>query len=205
VEKPTVVDGGIKGWDRVDVVAKVGGSLYDLPELGSRLRAWLAELGPARVLLVPGGGATADVIREFDRCHALGEEVSHWLALHALTLNAHFLTRLLSRFGPGSARVQVLDAQAFVQADEGQPGCLAHCWEATSDSVAARVAVVKQAAELVLLKSVTVPEQLTWEEASRYGWVDSLFPQIIRQASGLRVRAVNLRDRYQAERSSVLG
>ena len=73
------------------VVVKVGGSLYDLPDLGSRLRAWLTEqCAGDDVVLVPGGGGTADVIRHFDRVHGLGEETSHWLALRALTLNAQF-------------------------------------------------------------------------------------------------------------------
>ena len=33
-------------------IVKVGGSLYDLPDLGRRLRAWLARLEAARILLV---------------------------------------------------------------------------------------------------------------------------------------------------------
>src|SRR5688572_14807390 len=78
------------------VVVKVGGSLFDLPNLAARLGAWLAELGTPQVILVPGGGATADVMRDFDRLHQLGEEKAHWLALRSLTLNAHFLTELLA-------------------------------------------------------------------------------------------------------------
>ena len=76
-------------------VVKVGGSLYDLADLQSRLRAWLAERAGERVLLVPGGGATADAVREFDNRHGLGEEKAHWLALRALALNASFLLGLL--------------------------------------------------------------------------------------------------------------
>lgn len=51
------------------VVVKVGGSLFDLPDLGPRLRAWLKTLRTADVLLVPGGGPTADVVRSLDRAH----------------------------------------------------------------------------------------------------------------------------------------
>src|SRR5262245_62169186 len=78
-------------------VVKVGGSLYDLPDLGRRLAAWLETLTASRILLVPGGGATADVVREFDRCHGLGETTGHELALRSLTLNAWFLAVLLHR------------------------------------------------------------------------------------------------------------
>src|SRR5207248_10732580 len=82
-------------------VIKVGGSLFDLPELGGGLRRWLAASGVESALLVPGGGATTNAIRQLDRCHRLGEERSHWLALQAVTLNAYFLQGLL----PGTAVV----------------------------------------------------------------------------------------------------
>ena len=70
-------------------VVKVGGSLYDLPDLGPRLQRWLPTQDSSRILLVPGGGAAVDVVREFARLHRLSEEDAHWLALHAVTMNAH--------------------------------------------------------------------------------------------------------------------
>ena len=76
-------------------VVKVGGSLYDLPDLGPRLQRWLNHVPANDVLIVPGGGPAADVIRDLDRIHHLGEENAHWLALEALRLNAHFIARLL--------------------------------------------------------------------------------------------------------------
>jgi aspartokinase-like uncharacterized kinase len=178
------------------LVVKVGGSLYDLPDLGSRLRRFLASLGQGNRLIVPGGGATTEAVRGLDRHHALGAEASHWLALRACTVNAHFLACLL-----GGARVvsspeecrgiDVLDPFAFMTADEGQPGCLPHHWNATSDSVAARVAAVARAG-LVLLKSVTLPDDGDWFAAAKAGHVDSVFPEIV-HAAGLHVRAVNLK------------
>jgi aspartokinase-like uncharacterized kinase len=65
------------------VVVKVGGSLFDLPDLGPRLEVWL---GARRsVVLVPGGGPTTDVVRALDRTHRLGEEAAHWLALRSIS------------------------------------------------------------------------------------------------------------------------
>src|SRR5205823_2457906 len=100
-------------------VVKVGGSLYDMPDLGPRLRAWLrAEAGPD-VLLVPGGGPAADVVRDLDRIHRLGEEDAHWLALGALQMNAMFLALLLSpadvitRPEQAGSGVTILDALQF--------------------------------------------------------------------------------------------
>ena len=179
------------------IVVKVGGSLYDWPDLGPRLRAFLGSLADPDRLVVPGGGGTGNVVRALDATHQLGAEVSHWLALRGCAVNAHFLGALL----PGCVvvpeplgvrGVAVLDPLAFTEADEGQPGCLQHSWNATSDAVAARAAVVA-GGELVLLKSVTIPPGMDWGEAARMGLVDSVLPGIVDRA-GLCVRAVNLRE-----------
>jgi aspartokinase-like uncharacterized kinase len=185
-------------------VVKVGGSLYDWTDLGPRLAEWLRPLVRQGVLLVPGGGPTADVIRRLDRDHELGEEAAHWLALRALALNAHFLTALL----PGSAVARledvprlaqqgilpILDAHAFAQDDEPRPGHLPHTWAVTSDSLAVRVADVAGAGRLLLLKSVTVPAGVDWSEAARCGFVDEYFPEALaRRATAFAVEAVNLR------------
>ena len=76
-------------------IVKVGGSLYDLPDLGSRLLRFLGELSASRVVIVPGGGPAAEQVRQWDAVHRLGEEASHWLALRATSVNAHFLASLL--------------------------------------------------------------------------------------------------------------
>lgn len=189
-------------------VVKVGGSLFDLPDLGDHLRRWLA--GPAipsdhAILLVPGGGPTTDVIRALDRQHGLGEEKAHWLALRALTLNAYFLADLL----PGvpvvadpraseeadQLKLRLLDMAAFARIDEQRHGQqLPHTWDVTSDSLAIRVAVVTEASGLVLLKSTTIPTGLGWEEASRLGLVDRPFAGLLFAATGLEVKVVNFLD-----------
>ncbi len=172
------------------VVVKVGGSLFDLPDLGSRLEAWLKMLGDADIILIAGGGAAADLIREMDRIHRLGEEKSHWLALESLRLTASLLLALTPLAIRKSARVEEL--HSFARLDEGRPGCLPHRWDVTSDSLAARVVEVEGARELILLKSVTIPPEMDWAEASRRGYVDGYFPTMI--ARGVKARAVNLRE-----------
>jgi aspartokinase-like uncharacterized kinase len=183
-------------------VVKVGGSLYDLPNLGARLRDWLREQLPdRRVLLVPGGGPTVEAIRQLDRTHELGEEFAHWLALRTLSLNARFLAALV----PSAAILEdaaqwpqgnlaILDVHAFAQADESRPGRLPHQWTVTSDAFAARIALVYGARQLVLLKSTTLPPLIDWREAARCGWVDAWFAEVLRDApSDLQVGTVNLR------------
>jgi 5-(aminomethyl)-3-furanmethanol phosphate kinase len=183
-------------------VVKVGGSLYTISDLSNRLRFWLCEQQAERILLVPGGGATADVIRDFDRTHGLGADKAHWLALRALSLNAAFLAALVGRASivdhPDNAGtgVSILDAFSFSLADEQSDpaNCLPHTWTSTSDSIAARVAVVGRAVRLILLKSVTFPAGMHWSEATRHGFVDPLFCDVIRSAPSLEVKAVNFRE-----------
>jgi aspartokinase-like uncharacterized kinase len=187
-------------------VVKVGGSLYDLPNLGSRLCRWLAEqLASKRVVLVPGGGLLADAIRQLDRRHGLGEETAHWLALRALTVNAHFLASLvpsacvigdvaeLGRVWRNN-QLPVFDVHEFGRDDERRPNHLPHSWSVTSDALAARIAVVLRASHLVLLKSTTIPADVDWREAGRLGLVDAQFAEVLREApANVYVRAVNLR------------
>ena len=54
------------------LVAKVGGSLFDLPDLRQRLNRWLVAQADTPVLLIPGGGELADAVRNLHRTHGLG-------------------------------------------------------------------------------------------------------------------------------------
>jgi aspartokinase-like uncharacterized kinase len=193
------------------LVVKVGGSLYDLPDLGPKLGAWLDSVATEAILLVPGGGVLADVIRRLDAVHRLGEESAHWLALRALTLNAYWLAELLPGTAviadPGSAKRRaapqppihfLLDCFAFAQADEQSDGRLPHVWQITSDSIALRAAIVADAARLILLKSVTIPADCNWTEASQKGHVDPFFPRL-HEAANVTVQTVNFRA-WQVER-----
>jgi aspartokinase-like uncharacterized kinase len=181
------------------LVVKVGGSLFDMPDLGPKLQAWLQTLPDPHVLLVPGGGATADVVRELDGCHALGEERAHWLALAALSLNARFLQTLLPaaqiitdcaacKASWNQGHLPILDAYPFAIQDEQSVDALPHCWSVTSDSVAARVAQSVGARQLILLKSAAFPGD--WDDASRQGYVDAFFA---RAMGSLSVCAIDFR------------
>jgi aspartokinase-like uncharacterized kinase len=185
-------------------VVKVGGSLYDLPDLGGRLRTWLDRQSASRLLIVPGGGAMADAVRDFHRMHGLDEERAHWLALRALGLNAHFMAWLVGRgvvveelnacgTAWDSGCWPVLDMYAFARGDEQRPGRLPYSWKVTSDALAARAAIVFGAAQLVLLKSVSIALGRDWEAASHLGQVDEALPAILAAAADLEVQAVNFR------------
>lgn len=183
------------------LVAKVGGSLFDLPRLGEALTRW-ADACRGPVLFVPGGGGFADVVRQADQVHRLGEEAAHWLAVRTLSVTAHLLLHLLPtaelvdspcrmelerKRKRDPKRLFVLDPFAFFSRHDTTP----HTWAVTTDSLALAVAIHTDADELVLLKSTDV-EDVPWVVAAGRGWVDAYFPQMVERAE-CRVRAVNFR------------
>jgi aspartokinase-like uncharacterized kinase len=184
------------------VVAKVGGSLFDWPDLGPRLQRWLERLRDDRVILVPGGGQLVDVLRGLDRKHGLGEDASHELALRVLAVNAHFLAALLTQCLVVNSLdtccvvweqrgIPILDCHAFLCAKGERETNLPHSWDATSDSIAAYVARRAGARRLVLLKSTDDPTHGDWIEAARLGIIDPYFAHAV--GSDLAVELVNLR------------
>ena len=166
------------------IVVKVGGSLFDWPELRPALRTWLGRFPSEAVLLIAGGGHSAEAVRTYDRIHNLGEEISHWLAIESLAVT----TSILESFVDGLTNVSVLNVIDFCETDDALP----HSWAVTSDSIAARVAEVRRASRLILLKSVDVPDGTTWPEMSGAGIVDDYFPTAILRLT-CPVEIVNLR------------
>lgn len=181
-------------------VYRLGGSLLSLSDLPQRLDAFLESRRDRRALLIIGGGAAADLVRRWDELLHLGEERSHWLALRAMTLNETLVSELLpampvvrSRQEAAAewerGRAAILCAHDFLRDEERRSGPpLPHCWEATSDSIAAWVALRWPADELVLLKSVELNQA---RRTSDRPAVDACFREL---AAGVReIGWVNLR------------
>ncbi len=181
-------------------VVKLGGSLLDLPDLVSRLEHWRPLWG-ARPLLVVGGGAAANLVREWDQQSQLGEQRAHWLALDSLELTARFLAalwpvaRVVSRseiessWGQGVLPV-IRPREWFEAAGRASERTPPHTWETTTDTIAAWVASVSQAESLWLLKSVECADSLG--EAARLELVDPQFVHWV--PTGLPVQWVNFRE-----------
>lgn len=187
-------------------VVKLGGSLLEFEGLLRELPTWLrAQCGAVNVIVV-GGGRMADVVRQWDRAHRLPDETSHKLAVSAMGVGAHWLASMLpntklifhpdeippvfpDETGAGEPPTLVLDVQRFVWEDRES---LPASWDVTSDSIAARVAVITEASELVLLKSSCPPRSCSVDEAAAAEYIDPFFSQAAR---GLKsVRCVNLRE-----------
>lgn len=175
-------------------VVKVGCSLFERPDLPAQLSNWLAAQPPALHLFVAGAGELADSIKNWDARFQLGEAVSHWMCVRALSITARALTHILdgaSLLGdwnsvrgwvaPRQESVAVLDVWEFLRKTEPQapPEPLPHTWRVTTDSIAARVAEVLNADELVLLKARAAPAgEDDFAALADSGYVDEYFPTI---------------------------
>lgn len=190
-------------------VVKLGGSLLGLAGLETHLRDWLSRQAAARDVLIVGGGAAADAVRSAQRSHGFDDVDAHWRAIDAMSRNVRQLAprlaemRLVDDIDDVADLIRgrlVFDPRRFLlDVEPTRPGTrLPLGWEATSDSISARVAEVLGADELVLLKSA-LPDGATFlAEWSTGGYVDAHFPLA---ASGLHVRCVNLRERGYPERT----
>jgi aspartokinase-like uncharacterized kinase len=146
----------------VDAVIKVGGSLAADAAV---LRALCVELGKVgerfRVVVVPGGGEFADVVRAVDGRFGLPAGVSHRMAVLGMDQYGLLLAGLipggrvafsLGVVGglSGSGRVSVLLPSRLVF----RARSLEASWDVTSDSIAAYVAGRLGAGKLVLVTDV---------------------------------------------------
>lgn len=148
-------------------VVKVGGGLLAHPD---DLRRVISRIEKApSVLVVPGGGPFADIVRRVDADHPLSDFRSHRMAILAMEQYAEVL---LDRFSGCAERVESIgEAHAALHAHRvpvlapsrwlRRADPLPHSWDVTSDSIAAWVAGQAGATTLVLVKPPGATGQLT--------------------------------------------
>jgi probable H4MPT-linked C1 transfer pathway protein len=124
-----------------------------------------------RVIVVPGGGLFADAVREVDERlrrnpveagrhnPGLGDDAAHWMAILGMDQYAHLLAARMPSgvviSGPeqipaahDAGRIPILAPSRWLAGSDPLP----HSWEVTSDSIAAWVAGVLHASQLLLVK-----------------------------------------------------
>lgn len=189
-------------------VIKLGGSLTYDPVL----RQWLDVLsatGGGRVIIVPGGGPFADLVRDAQYHWGFDDEAAHRMALHAMQQNGLLLAALCPALMPVEneadmrsvltrGRTALWLPLAMTLGNES----LDANWDVTSDSIAAWLANHLSAERLVLIKSCRVPQSPVDAAAlSAAGIVDKRFPQL---ASGACFDIVMLEKSQSAELRELL-
>ena len=142
------------------VVLKVGGSLSQTGALSDLCSTISLQASRHALLVVPGGGEFADLVRKYYRSYHLSETTAHRMAILAmdqyghllgeLTPNSILVSDILDVSVSLSGRVPILLPSTWLL--EADP--LPHSWTVTSDSIAAWVAGKLKALRLILLKDV---------------------------------------------------
>lgn len=139
------------------IVIKLGGSLYNTPEL----RLWLHRLTEISlvtpIVIVPGGGPFADQVREAQTHHHFNDSVAHHMALIAMKQFGLMLMALETKCQPFDAHKPEQPLSVWLPDDVllSEP-TLIHSWDLSADSLALWFASKLEAEKLFLVKHVHV-------------------------------------------------
>ena len=145
----------------MEAVLKVGGSLAEYPTSLKRLCIELAFFAKDhKILIVPGGGRFADVVRDFDKTYGLSKPVAHRMAILAMDQFGLFLSDVISnsyvsyslekvKNTPSGILPILLPSRFIFRKDP-----LESSWDVTSDSIAAYIAGMVHAKKLILVTDV---------------------------------------------------
>lgn len=146
----------------MDAVIKVGGSLAETPRVLKALCKELSRLAEKfSVVVVPGGGKFADIVRDFDKKFAFPAALSHQLAILAMDQYGLVLSQVIpdartcndvdqaKRISEGQ-RVPIFLPSKLMFKDDA----LDASWDVTSDSIAAYVACKVKAPRVLFVTDV---------------------------------------------------
>ncbi|MEO1206001.1 MAG: uridylate kinase [Pseudomonadota bacterium] len=174
---------------RPDLVVKLGGSvLSDQTRLGQILQQ-IAD-SPLRVLVVPGGGPFADTVRDAQARHRFNDAVAHDMAV----LATHQMGLLLNALQPQVIPVRGVDdlTDAFRDGDQAvalaggfldllDNDALPKCWAATSDAIAAWLAVQLDAPMLAFVKSCPIAPDASLQSLRDNGILDPVSVEVLNE------------------------
>lgn len=146
----------------MEAVVKIGGSLADdYASLKAVCRELEMLVRAHRILIVPGGGRFADVVRDFDQEIHLSDDVAHKMAILAMDQFGLLLSYLIDgaqtvytlkevrKLSKNRMPLIFLPSRLMFKKDP-----LEHSWDVTSDSIAAYVAGQIGSEKLILVTDV---------------------------------------------------
>lgn len=175
-------------------ILKLGGSLMHSP----LLPGWLhlaAEVGPGRVVIVPGGGPFADAARAAQAHWRLDDVAAHNMAVLGMAQLGEVMRGLCPALATASDNTAIRARLAEGRSVIWQPLELLRSapdqlttWAVTSDSLALWLAHRLGADETIIVKSCVIPQPPDdWQALSRLGIVDRAFPHFAATAGAIRI------------------
>ncbi len=183
------------------IVAKLGGSQLTDAGFCQRLIDWILQTGEHEYFIVVGGGNAIDAMRELDRIHDLNESAMHWRCVWMLQATTDIVEELLTRLIPNkvlhriktseefcnairnrskTSRITLVDCIAFYQKHlewrswtHGDINPPKEGWCTTTDALAIYCAGLLQADLCILLKSCSIANGISIENAAQQGIIDS--------------------------------
>lgn len=169
-------------------VLKLGGA----QARGGRLVEWLDAISAhaGRIVIVPGGGPFADIVRQTQPEIGFDDVAAHEMAMIAMSQFGRALASLRPGFEIAASMAALRGALKRGVTPIWSPERMALAarltpsWDVTSDSLAAWIAGKLKAERLILVKHGAAPGSVA--ELAARGVVDPLFPAYLAAA---RVRA----------------
>lgn len=184
-------------------VIKVGGSLFNMPDLKNRVLDWSEAIADESSInvWVCGGGAMVDEVRNWQSRHGLDDETAHRISIGLMSQTAELFQSLfinwplvgdVSQINSVDVKLTpniVFDCRQWALNNIS----LKRSWETTSDTIALQLATESGASHLYLLKSKS-PKSDRAIEAVEDGLIDRNFSSSYAKESRLKTSIVNLRE-----------
>ncbi len=177
-------------------VIKLGGSLVSSGRLLQCLNH-IEHNYAEPVVVVPGGGQLADVVRQLQQDLGFDDTTAHAMAILAMQQLALMIQGLKPNF---NLAYSVNDIRLFLQQSkvviwspvlaELNAANISASWSVTSDSLAAWLAQQLQADELILVKSALINTNDSLEQLTEQGIVDPCFSTFCQDAHFL-IKLIN--------------
>lgn len=181
------------------IIIKLGGSLSYSDALINSLNVVERVCQGKAVVIVPGGGAFADQVRLAQKHWQFDDPTAHHMALLAMRQMALMFKGLKPGFALAHTISEIqdqLNRQKTViwspDSAELDKASIPASWDITSDSLAAWLAKILSATELILIKSAAIDTNLSLRQLAERDIVDKAFCDFVAQAA-FKIRIVNAR------------
>ena len=181
------------------IIVKLGGSLSQSDALINCLNSVEQKINykGRAVVIVPGGGAFAEQVRLAQQRWQFDDKTAHRMAILAMQQMALLIKGLKDDFSIARSIADIpkqLHRQKIViwlpDIVELDNAGIQASWDITSDSLAAWLAKVLSAKELILVKSAMIDASLSIQQLAEQNIVDKGFCDFVKQAA-FKILVVN--------------